>query len=859
MLDRAGEGTVMRRRFFKATKRTGWTLTVAVILLATAHFGATQSGASRADIEKRVDSILRQMTLDEKIEMLGGINDLYTRPIPRLGVPSLRMSDGPMGVHDYGLTTAYPAGIALAASWDVNLAERFGTAMGEDARARGVHFILGPGMNIYRAPMNGRNFEYFGEDPFLASKMAVGVIHGIQGQRVIATAKHFAGNNSEFARMTLSSDIDERTLREIYLPAFEASVKEAHVGAVMDAYNLVNGTYMTQNAHLNNEILKKEWGFNGIVMSDWGGTHDGLAAANGGLDLEMPSPSFMNRDTLLPAINAGKIAEATIDDKVRRLLRKAIEFGFFDKPQSDIEIPTLSQEGRQVALEMARGGMVLLKNEGNLLPLDENNVKTIAVIGPDAYPAVISGGGSAESKPFNAVSYLEGVSNRLGTTAKVLYAVDIPPLDEVFESTDFVTSPGGESGLKGEYFSNEELKGTPALVRTDKHVHFDWGEGSFAPGEPVDHFSIRWTGYFVPKEAGDYKFYTSSDDGTRLYVADEIAIDDWTPHAQTMDTAARHLEGGHPYKIRLEYFDSVSTAIMGFGVTRAEAYVGRETKPLAAKADAVIICVGFDPKTESEGFDRPFQLPGGQDELIRQISAVNKNVIVVLTAGGNVDMKAWIEKVPAVLHAWYPGQEGGVALAQILFGDFSPSGKLPASFERSWEDNPTFHSYYPDKGGSHVHYSEGMFVGYRYFDRSSTKPLFPFGYGLSYATFSYSNLAVTPQTGDLDKPVNVSFDVKNTGHREAAEVAELYVGDSHARVPRPVKELKGFAKVNLKPGETRRVTLELNRRAFSYYDVGKHDWNAEPGDFTILVGGSSENLELRGKFTLNSTGSATSK
>ncbi|MGD1081335.1 MAG: glycoside hydrolase family 3 C-terminal domain-containing protein [Candidatus Sulfotelmatobacter sp.] len=834
----------------KRTRLRGRSFAVAIALLLVVQFGMAQATPSKADVEKRVDLILGKMTLDEKIEFIGGINDFYTRPIPRLGIPSLCMSDGPMGVHDYGLTTAYPAGIALAASWDVDLAERFGTSMGKDARARGVHFILGPGMNIYRGPMNGRNFEYFGEDPFLASRMAVSVIRGIQGQRVIATAKHFAGNNSEFARTTLSSDIDERTLREIYLPAFEASVKEANVGAVMDAYNLVNGTYMTQNDHLNNEILKKEWAFDGILMSDWGATHDGLAAANGGLDLEMPSPTFMNRDALLPALKEGKTSEATIDDKVRRILRKAIEFGFFDRPQNDRNIPTYSQEGRQTALEMARGGMVLLKNASNLLPLDENKLKTIAVIGPDAYPAVITGGGSAETKPFNSVSCLEGISNRLGTKAKVLYAVDVPPLDEVFESSEFVTAPGGENGLKGEYFSNEELKGPPALVRTDKHVHFDWGEGSFAQGEPVDHFSIRWTGYFVPKESGDYKFYTSADDGVRLYVGDEIAIDDWQPHSQTLDTAGRHLEGGQAYKIRLEYFESVGSAIVGFGVTRAEAFVGRETKPLAAKADAVIICVGFDPKTEGEGFDRTFQLPGGQDELIRQISAVNKNVIVVLTAGGNADMTRWIDNVPAILHAWYPGQEGGMALAQILFGDYSPSGKLPTSFERRWEDNPTFRSYYPENGGNRVQYSEGIFLGYRHFDRSATKPLFAFGYGLSYTTFAYGKLSVTPQTGNLNEPVSVSFEVRNTGHRESAEVAEVYVGDSHAGIPRPVKELKAFAKVNLRPGESRRVTLTLERRAFSFYDLQKKDWSAEPGDFTILVGGSSDNIQLRGKFTL---------
>jgi beta-glucosidase len=829
---------------------SGRSLAVAILVFFITQYGMAQGTPSKTDVEKRVESILSQMTLDEKIEMIGGINDFYTRPIPRLGISSLRMSDGPIGVHDYGLTTAYPAGIALAASWDVDLAERFGTAMGKDARARGVHFILGPGMNIYRAPMNGRNFEYFGEDPFLASRMAVSVIKGIQGQGVIATAKHYAGNNSEFARMTLSSDIDERTLREIYLPAFEVSVKEAHVGAVMDAYNLVNGAYMTQNNHLNNEILKNEWGFDGILMSDWGGTHDGVAAANGGLDLEMPSPTFMNRDALLPALKEGKISDATIDDKVRRILRKAIEFGFFDRAQTEIDIPTYSQEGRQAALEVARGSMVLLKNSGNLLPFDENKLKTIAVIGPDAYPAVVSGGGSAETKPFNAVSYLEGISNRLGIKVKVLYGVDVPPLDEVFESSEFVAAPNGENGLKGEYFSNEELKGTPALVRTDKHVHFDWGEGSFAASEPVDHFSIRWTGYFVPKESGDYKFYTSADDGVRLYVGDEIAIDDWQPHAQTMDVASRHLEAGQAYTIRLEYFESVGSAIVGFGVTRAEAFIGRETKPLAAKADAVIICVGFDPKTEGEGFDRTFQLPGGQDELIRQISAVNKNVVVVLTAGGNVDMTRWIENVPAILHAWYPGQEGGTALAQILLGDYSPSGKLPASLERHWEDNPTFHSYYPEKGGNHVQYSEGIFLGYRHFDRSETKPLFAFGYGLSYSRFTYSKLSVTPQAGSLNAPVTVSFELKNTGRREAAEVAELYVGDSHASVPRPLKELKGFAKVDLKPGETRRVTLMLERRAFSFYDVQKKGWSAEPGDFTILVGGSSDNIQLRGKFTL---------
>ncbi len=821
----------------------------AVIIVGVCSTLFAQS--SPADIDKRVDSLLHQMTIEEKIDYIGGVNDFYIRAIPRLGIPALRMSDGPIGVHDYGLTTAYPAGIALAASWDTDLAHRFGVSMGKDARARGVNFILGPGVNIYRAPMAGRNFEYFGEDPFLASRIAVGVVEGIQSQQVLATVKHFAANNQEFERNKLSSDVDERTLREIYLPAFEAAVREAKVGAVMDSYNLVNGVHSTQNHHINVDILKNDWGFDGIVMSDWDATYDGVEAANNGLDLEMPSGHFMNRATLMAAIKEGKVSDATIDDKVRRILRKAVEYGFFDRPQTDTSVPLYSPEGGEVALLEAREGMVLLKNQGSLLPLDKAKLKTIAVLGSDAFPSVPGGGGSSQTKPFNSVSFLEGISNYLGSGVRVLYNVDIPVLDDVFDHSEFVVSPGGERGLKGEYFDNEDLKGPPAMVRTDARINFRWGDDSFADGHPVDHFSVRWTGYFIPSKTDDYKFFSSADDGVRLYIDDQQVINDWQPHSETMDSYSARFEAGHAYKVRFEYFESVGGARAGFGVAGAAESVGRETKELAAKSDAVILCVGFDPATESEGSDRTFALPGGQDELIRQITSVNKNVIVVLTGGGNVDMTKWIDSVPAVLHAWYSGQEGGTALAQILFGEYSPSGKVPASFERRWEDNPTYKSYYPAPGAIGVKYSEGVFVGYRGYDKSGAKPLFPFGFGLSYTTFSYKNISISPAIGDLTQPVKVSFDVTNSGHRTGAEVVEVYVGDSHAKIPRPVKELKGFARVELKPGETRRVTLALDRRAFSYYDVDKKDWTADPGKFEILVGGSSDNIQLRAIFGLN--------
>src|ERR1700730_9831862 len=827
-----------------------------LLLVVVLFFGfglavKAQQNPSKAEIDKRVEALLGKLTLEEKITLIGGINDFYTRPVSRVGIPSFRMSDGPTGVHDYGPTTAYPAGILLAASWDTDLARRVGISMGKDARARGVHFILAPGMNIYRSALNGRNFEYFAEDPYLSSRMAVGVIEGIQSQGVIATAKHFIANNSEYGRMDHSSDIDERTMREIYLPAFEASVREAKVGALMDAYNLVNGVYMTENNLLNVQIAKKEWGFDGIIMSDWGATHDGIAAANNGLDLEMPNAALMNAATLLPPMKTGAVTEAAIDEKIRRLLRKTIEFGFFDREQTDANIPLYSEDGRRLILEEARDGMVLLQNENHVLPLDREKIKTIAVLGPNAYPAVIGGGGSSLTKPFNAVSFLEGIGDVAGQSVRVLYLAESTPLNDIVSHTQFVSTPGGPAGLKGEYFDNEEFKGEPALSRVDQSIDFHWGEGSYRDGGPADHFAVRWTGYFVPQTEDDYRFYPSADDGVRVYINDEMVIDDWRRHGETLNTYLKHLDAGKAYHVRLEYFENVGNATARFGISAVSIALGEETKKLAANANVVILCMGFDPNSEGEGGDRTFRLPGGQDIFIQQVASVNKNVIVVLNAGGNVDMSKWLYQVPAVLHAWYPGQEGGTALGQILLGDFSPSGKLPATFERRWGEKPTFNSYYPQKGDKRVEYSEGIFMGYRGYEKAGTKPLFPFGYGLSYTTFTYSDLKIAPAAKGSAALLAVSFNVKNTGSRQGAEIAEVYVGDSHAPLPRPAKELKGFAKVSLRPGESKQITVLLDRRAFSYYDAAKHDWAIAPGEFGILVGRSSADITLQGKHVLS--------
>src|SRR6267143_1935931 len=384
-------------------------VTLLFLLVVTSVSGLGQAPAPTSSpasvaVEQRVESILSRMTLEEKIDIIGGVDGFFIRGIPRLALPPLKMADGPIGVRNFGPATAMAGGIALAATWNPALAERAGVEIGRDARAKGVHFLLGPGVNIYRAPMNGRNFEYFGEDPFLASRIAVGYIKGVQGQGVSATIKHFLGNNSEFDRHNSDSIIDERALREIYLPVFEAAVKEAHVGAIMDSYNLTNGSYMSQNGYLNTDVAKKEWGFSGVVMSDWGATHDFLAAANGGLDLEMPAGANMNRRNLMPAIREGKVSVTTIDDKVRRILRVAAQFGWLEREQTDSSIPRFNQQGRRVALEAARESIVMLKNQQNLLPLSKTKIQSVAVIGPDAYPAVPVGGGSARVQPFTAIS-----------------------------------------------------------------------------------------------------------------------------------------------------------------------------------------------------------------------------------------------------------------------------------------------------------------------------------------------------------------------------------------------------------------------------------------------------------------------
>ncbi len=807
-------------------------------------------------IGQRVELMLSKLTLEQKIDLIGGVDNMFTRAAEPAGFPRLKMSDGPEGVRSWGPSTAYAGGIALAANWDPALAERMGEAIGDDARARGVHFLLGPAMNIYRAPMNGRNFEYLGEDPFLAGRVAAAYVRGVQSQGVVATAKHFAANNSEFDRYNISSDMDERTLREIYLPAFEAAVREGHAGAVMNSYNLLNGVHATQSPLLNLQILKREWGFDGILMSDWSATHDGVAAANGGLDLEMPKALFMTRETLLPAVKAGTVSEATIDDKIRRIFRTAIRFGFLDRAQQDAGLPLYSQMARKVALDEAAGGIVLLKNAGEILPLDPARIHTIAVIGPDAWPAVPGGGGSALVTPYRAASILTGVSDRFGAEVRVLYARGLPTPDEFFRETVFDRA-GDAPGLKMEVFETPDFSGPPATSRID---HADqWNSDMWTP-KAAHPRSVRWSAKYTPRKSGLHLFLVGAggEDRYTLYLDGRAIVDQPRREGQAPAFAEAVLTEGKTVSVRLDYRPSSDQFRAGFGIRSAEDLLSADARAAASNADVALVCAGFDATTEREGFDRTFTLPWGQDDLIAAVAAANRKTIVALTSGGAVDMRRWLADVPGLIQLWYPGQEGGTALAEILFGERSPEGKLPATFDRSWEESPVHGSYYPqphpDGEPAHVKYAEGVFLGYRYYTTSGKQPLFPFGFGLSYTTFSFSHLEIKP-AGEAVWPVEVSFDVTNTGKRAGAEVAQLYVGDPSALTPRPARELKGFEKVRLEPGETRRITLSLDRRAFAYFDNASRQWRVDRGRFVFYVGDSSTDTPLAGDFNLQPAGS----
>jgi beta-glucosidase len=709
-------------------------------------------------VEARVQDLLPRLTLEEKVSMVHAQSTFSVAGVPRLGIPDLWMDDGPMGVREEvgegfhnlnradDFATAMPATLGLAATFNTNLAVAYGTVIGQEARQRGKNIMLGPSLNIQRTPLCGRNFEYMGEDPYLTSRMAVNYIDGEQAQGVGSCAKHFAANNQEVERGSIDVEMDERTLREIYLPAFRAAVQEADVLSVMGAYNQFRGQHCCENDYLLNRVLKGEWGFKGLVMSDWGGVHSTDLAAMNGMDLEMGSrPPYTNNylaNPFMEGLNAGKYPMSVLDDKVSRHLYVMFKLNLIHDPAETNSSMgpkgvLSTKEHQEVARRVAEESIVLLKNE-KLLPLDAWKIKSVAVIGANAVARFAGGGGAANIKAPYEVTALEGISNRLGDNATVTY------------SQGYI-APTGRGGRRG-------------------------GVGG---------------------------------------------------------------GGGAPAMTNVSNSNLVAEAVAA-----------------AQTADVVIFVGGLNHNGgyDSEGSDRhDLKLPGGQDELLEKILRVNPKTVVVLNGGGAVEMGPWLSKAPALLYAWYGGLEGGNALARVLFGDVNPSGKLPCSFPKQLADSPAHAlNAYPGTNGT-VTYTEGLLVGYRWFDTKQIEPLFPFGHGLSYTQFKYSGLKLT-QSGDNEKPaVTVEFALANSGRRNGAEVAQVYVQEVNPGVMRPVKELKGFAKVFLKAGEEQQVSIRLDRAAFAHYDPDRKGWVADKGNYKIIVGSSSRDIRLQGECQLDQT------
>ncbi|MBE7555683.1 MAG: glycoside hydrolase family 3 C-terminal domain-containing protein [Anaerolineales bacterium] len=820
-----------------------------------------------ADVDARLDALLQAMTLEEQVSLLAGASFWLTVPIERLGIPAIKVSDGPNGARGGGAlvggvaAACFPVGISLASTWNTGLVEQIGQALGEEAESKGARVLLGPTVNIHRSTLNGRNFECYSEDPCLSAQIVVAYIKGVQSRGVAATVKHYVGNESEFQRMTINCEIDERPLREIYLPPFAAAVKEARVWAVMSAYNKVNGTYAGDHPQLLRGILKDEWGFDGVVMSDWF-AHHSPTSVEAGLDLEMPGPARERGAKLVQAVRAGQVSPEVVKESARRVLRLIARVGAFDDPTIPDEQALDRPEHRALIRRAGAEGIVLLKNNG-VLPLDKQALTTLAVIGPNAKTAQIMGGGSAQVNAHYRVSPLEGITAQAGGAVEIGYELGCTnykylPLLPVRQ----LVSLEGQPGLNAEYFNSLDLSGPVVFRKQTPETELMWLD-AVGPGVERANFSARLTTRFTPETSGEYHFSLVSAGLSRMFVNGHLVVDNWDAW-QPGDSyftfgsqeaiGVMELRAGQPYDLTIEYSrrNAPTLATLRIGVFQplGDEAIERAVA-LAATADVAVICAGLTGEWDSEGQDRPhMDLVGRQNELIARVAAANPRTVVVLQTGGPVTMP-WLDQVAGVMQAWYPGQECGNAIADVLFGEVNPSGKLPQTFPVRLEDNPAFINY-PGENGR-VRYGEGIFVGYRYYDKKRVEPLFPFGFGLSYTSFAYANLRLSAEAITPDSQLTVHVDVTNTGPRPGQEVVQLYVHDVTARLTRPPKELKGFAKVALAPGQTKTVTLTLDRQALAYWDDAQQAWVAEAGEFEVLLGRSAQDIQARARFRLTDT------
>jgi beta-glucosidase len=813
---------------------------------------------TRLSPDQRASLLVSHITLSQEVQMTAAVSTATESrevpPIPSLCIPALLLTNGSAGISTGGPVqepaTALPAPISLASTWDPQAAARYGQVEGAEALDQGRNDVEGPDVNIARVPVNGRTFEAYGEDPYLAGRIAAGNVTGIQSKGVIATVKHYDANNQETDRTTINELIGQRTLHEIYMPAFKAAVK-AGAGSVMCAKNLVNGTHVCDSAALIG-VLEKDWHFPGFVVSDFSSIHSTVQAADAGTSLELPSATYFG-PALATAVESGQVSKATVDEMVHRIFSTMFRLGLFDRPAPSPRPIPAAQDGA-TAQSLAQAGTVLLKNDQGTLPLDPARLKSVALIGPEAGTASTGGAGSPKVAPIRTVSPLQAIGAEAARHHITVSYADAPPVNlgpPAIPSYALTPAGGtpGQHGLLAQYFNNSNWQGTPVVTRAEPYVD----ENALPPAgvNSAQTYSVRWSGTFTPPVSGSYTLSVTTHSKSKLYLGgQEIASDGGSFPAETVGKTV-NLTAGTPYAIQVDY----ATSGMAVAELSWQPPAGADN-PLIDKAvqaaKASDVAVVFAGDQESEGADRPnLSLQDPQDELIQAVAQANPRTVVVLNTGGPVLMP-WLRQVPAVLEAWYPGEEDGNAIAAVLFGQVNPSGKLPITFPASDSAVPaSTPAQYPGVNGTAV-YSEGLNVGYRYDDATGVTPLFPFGYGLSYTSFTFSHLVVAgPGAGGKRATVRVDALVTNTGDRAGTEVAQLYIGDPVA-AQEPPRQLQGFQRVALRPGQTKAVHFSLPASALAYWDTATQGWTTAPGTYQVYVGDSSAmaGLPLHGQFSI---------
>lgn len=811
-----------------------------------------QQVANMSTESSRAEQLVDQLSLEEQVSLLSG-EDFWSLPaIPRLGINKMRVTDGPNGARGSGSlfggvsAACFPCGICIGATWNPELTEEIGSAIAQEVKSKGAHLSLGPTVNVHRSCTNGRNFECYSEDPELASSLTTAYIKGLQKEGIGSAVKHFAGNESEIERTTIDSVVDERTLREIYLRPFEDAVKKAGTWSMMSSYNKLNGTYTAENRWLLTQVLREEWGFDGALTSDWFGSRSTSPTINAGLNMEMPGPVRDRGQKLINAVDSGEVTRDQVRALALDVLRLMERVGSLDDNRPFQEHADDLPEHRALIRKAGAEGMVLLKNERNLLPLKVESAGKVAVIGPNAKVARIMGGGSAQLNPHYAVTPLEGLEARIGSS-KLTFSEGC---------SNYRFEPLYEGELQVEFFANRQLSGEPVHTETMTDGVAFWIPPFGGNKVEVGNFSARVSAKYTADSSGTHHLGFHCAGLARVFLNDQLILDltdNWQKGRTFFEegcdeqTVAVELEAGNEYKIHFDFMsresDNLTLSAWRLGISKPLGDIELQAAIEAAtQADTVILFVGRSGEWDTEGSDlENITLPGRQDELISKILEVNSNTIVVLQTGGPIEMP-WIDQAPAVVQAWYPGQECGNAIADVLFGDVEPTGRLPQSFPVKWSDNPTAMGddlVYPGKDGR-VEYREKLNIGYRHYDTTVVKPLFPFGFGLGYTAFALSGL--NAETND-DGSVSASVKVTNTGANRGTTVVQLYTSELNSKVERPVKELKQFNKLTLQAGESAVVEFGLGLRDFAYCDIDAKGWRVDAGTFRISAGFNAEQIE----------------